>query len=104
MQNIQMMHNHMHQNYTTGHQGRGRGRGRGRGIDGHGRGRGRTHIGGGSYCHIHSKCNHLGANCRTPGENHNPADTFKDMLGGSATHLFWITPKWQYGSDIVNDK
>ena len=93
MHNMQMMHNHMHQNYTTGHRGRGHGRGRGRGRDGRGRGRGSTHSGGGSYCHTHGNCNHFGDNCRTPGENHNPAATFNNMLGGSATHCFWITPK-----------
>ena len=93
MQNMRMMHNHMHQNYTTGHQGRGRGCGRGRGRDCRGRGRGRTHSGGGSYCHTHGNCNHLGENCKKPGEDHNPADTFTNMLIGSATHCFWITPK-----------
>ena len=56
MHNIQMMHNHMHQNYTTGHQGRGRGRGRGRDRDGSGRGQGRTHSVGGSYCCTHGNC------------------------------------------------
>ena len=93
MHNMQMMHIHMHQNYTTGHQGRAHGRGRGRGRDGHRRGRGRTQSGGGSYCHTHGNCSHLGVNYRTPGENHNPAATFNNMLGGSATHFFWITPK-----------
>ena len=93
MQNIQVTHNHMHQNYTTVHHGRGCGRGRGRGEDGRGRGRGRTQSGGGSYCHMHGNCNHLGENCRTPGENYNPAATFNNMLGGSATHCFWITQK-----------
>ena len=27
------------------------------------------------------------------GENHNPAANFNNMLLGSATHCFWITPK-----------
>ena len=103
MQNMQMMHNHMHHNYTTGHQGRGRGRGRGHGRDGRGHGRGRTQSGGSSYCHTRSNCNHLGENFRTPGENHNPDATFNNMLGGRATHCFWITPKLQGGSDIVNN-
>ena len=93
MQNMHMMHNHMHQNYTTGHHGRGRGRGRGFGRDGRGRGQGRTQSGGGSYCQTHGNFNNLGANCRTPVENQNPAATFNNILGGSATHCFWITPK-----------
>ena len=62
MQNIQILHDHMHQNYITGQHGRGRGRVRGSGRDGHGRGRGRTKSGGGSYCHTHGNCNNLGAN------------------------------------------
>ena len=99
IQNMQMMHNHMHQNYTTGHHGQGRGRGHGHGRDGCGI----THSGDGSYCHTHGNCNHLGANFRTPRENHNTTATFNNMLGGSATHCFWITPKLQYGSDIVNN-
>ena len=93
MQNMQMIHNHMHQNYTTVHQGQGSGRGRVCGRDGCGRGIGCTHSGGGSYCHTHGNCNHLGVNCRTPGENHNPDATFNNLMGGSATHCFWIIPK-----------
>ena len=103
IQNMQMMNNHMHHNYTTVHQGRGRGRGRGCGRDGCGCGRGRTHSGGGSYCYTHDNCNHLGVNFRTPVENHNPVATFNNIMGRSATHCFWITPKWQDGSDIVNN-
>ena len=38
MQNIMMMHDHMHQNYITGHHGQGHGRGCGCGRDGCGRG------------------------------------------------------------------
>ena len=60
MQNMQMMHNHMHQNYITGHQGRGRGRGLGCRRDGRGRGQGRTHSNGGSYCHTHGNCTPFG--------------------------------------------
>ena len=103
MQNILMMHYHMHQNYITGHHGQGHGRGRGCGRDGCGRGWGRTQGDGGSYCHTHGNCNHLGENCNTPRENHNPAATFNNILGGSSGRCFWITPEWQDGSDIVNN-
>ena len=93
MQNMQMMHAHMHQNYITGHHGRGRGRGCGCGRYGRGHGQGRILSGGISYCHTHGNCNHLGEIFNTPGESHNTAATFNNMLGGSAAHCFWITPK-----------
>ena len=92
IQNMQMMHKHMHHNYTTGHNGRGRGCRRGRSIYGRGRGRGHNQSGGGSYCHTHGNCKNLVENFRTLGENNKPAATFNSMLGGSATHCFWITP------------
>ena len=96
-----MMHDHMHQNYITVHHGWGRGHVRGRGRDVCGRGRGHTQSGGGSYCHMHDNCTHLGADCNIPVKNHNPATTFNNMLRGSAARLFWISPEWQDGSDIV---
>ena len=43
------------------------------------------------------------ANCITPGENWNHPATFNNMIGGSAIHCFWIPPKLQDGSDIVNN-
>ena len=93
MHNMQIMHYHMHQNYITGDHGRGPGRGRGCSRDGHEHGQRRTQSGGGSYCHTHGNCNHLGENCNTPVEKHNLAATFNNMLGGSAAHFFWITPE-----------
>ena len=46
---MQMMHNHMHHNYITGHHGQGLGCGRGCGIYGRGRGQVRTQSCGGSF-------------------------------------------------------
>ena len=96
MQNMQMMHNNMHQNYHPPGRGRGFGRGRGRGRHQQGRerergrGRGRTHTNGGMYCHTHGNCNHTGADCNTPGQNHQADATFTDMMGGSTQRCYWI--------------
>ena len=93
MQNMQMMHDNMHQNYFPAGRGRGFGRGRGRGRhqQGRGRGRGRSHTNGGSYCHTHGNCNHIGTECNTPSENHQAAATFANMMGGSTNRCYWIT-------------
>ena len=94
MQNMQMMHDNMHQNYFPAGRGRGFGRGRGGNRNHHGRGRGRgrgrTHTNGGKYCHTHGNCNHIGTECNTPGENHQSAATFANMMGGSTNRCYWI--------------
>ena len=91
MQNMQLMHDNMHQQYYHG-RGRGRGRGNGRGR-GRGGGRGRTQghqSSGGSYCHTHGNCAHGGTECRTPGPNHVNEATFANMMGGSTNRCYWI--------------
>ena len=91
MQNMQMMHDNMHQNQFLPGRDRGFGCGRGCGRFPPGRGRNRQHTNGGSYCHTHGNCNHIGTECNTPGENHQAAATFANMMGGSTNRCYWIT-------------
>jgi hypothetical protein len=42
------------------------------------------------YCHTHGCCAHDGNNCRAPGNSHNTAATFSNMLNGSANGCHWL--------------
>ena len=89
MNNMQMMHDNMHQNY---YQGRGRGRGRGS-TRGRGRGRGGNRNRGqqtSNYCHTHGNCAHASRDCNTPGDTHQNDATFANMMGGSQNRCFWL--------------
>ena len=89
MNNMQMMHDNMHQNY---YQGRGRGRGRGS-ARGRGRGRGGNRNRSqqtSNYCHTHGNCAHASRDCNTPGDTHQNDATFANMMGGSQNRCFWL--------------
>ena len=93
MNNMQMMHDTMHQNFRHG-----RGRGRGR-VPARGRGRGRGRSGNrnrgertNQYCHSHGNCAHTGRECETLAEGHQIDATFADMMGGSTNMCYWLNP------------
>ena len=93
MNNMQMMHDTMHQNFRHG-----RGRGRGR-VPARGRGRGRGRSGNrnrgertNQYCHSHGNCAHTGRECETPAEGHQIDATFANLMGGSTNRCYWLLP------------
>ena len=97
MQNMQLMHDSMHQSFQHG-RGRGNRHGTGRGRGNRGRyGRGTNGRGaqaqrdrGGNYCHTHGNCAHSSSECRSPGENHQNKATFTNRMGGSTLRCYWI--------------
>jgi hypothetical protein len=44
----------------------------------------------GKYCWTHGACAHDSCACRTPGQGHQTAATFANMMGGSTHGCFWL--------------
>ena len=41
---------------------------------------------GGSYCHMHGNCTHVGSACSTPGPTHSKDAKFSNIMGGGVNY------------------